>query len=195
MFVSNSEDDEEETSSVGLSESIKTWFRSRMLDIFESNERLIKKDLLALGVGDAVRSPVFVLIPIVPFKTDTIIQFVVDSHSELYITIIYNPRVEKTIEFASPVQLSRLCHRAPGPFPFASIEPSSRIRSRTRRIVGLLTPGHSLASSEIETGSNRFSTTLRTISTFAPRPFAIVPTRHGKGEDMSAAERLDRFRR
>ncbi|GMR23841.1 MAG: hypothetical protein BMS9Abin37_2314 [Acidobacteriota bacterium] len=39
-----------------------------MLDIiFESNELLIKKGLLALGVGDAVLSPVFVLIPIVPF--------------------------------------------------------------------------------------------------------------------------------
>ncbi len=66
-----------------------------MLDIFESNERLIKKDLLALSVGDAVLSPVFVLISIVPFKTDTSIQFVVDSHSELYITIIYIAQVEK----------------------------------------------------------------------------------------------------
>ena len=166
-----------------------------MLDIFESNERLIKKDLLALGVGDAVRSPVFVLIPIVPFKTDTIIQFVVDSHSELYITIIYIPQVENPS--SSLVQFSfRVCatvrrdlfplprlslHRAFAPEPVESWACSH--------------PGHSLASSEIETGSNRFSTTLRTISTFAPRPFAIVPTRHGKGEDMSAAERLDRFRR
>ena len=85
-----------------------------MLDIFESNERLIKEDLLALGVGDAVLSPVFVLIPIVPFKTDTIIQFVVDSHPELYITIIYIPQVEKPK--CVPIDCVRRWGRKPGDF-------------------------------------------------------------------------------
>ena len=60
-----------------------------MRDIFESNEQLVKEELLALGVRDAVLPPVFVPIPFVPFEADTVIQLVVDSHYKMYITIIY----------------------------------------------------------------------------------------------------------
>ena len=60
-----------------------------MRDILASNERLVKEELLALGVRDAVLPPVFVPIPFVPFEADTVIQLVVDSHYKMYITIIY----------------------------------------------------------------------------------------------------------
>lgn len=60
-----------------------------MQNVFESNQRLVKKDLLALRISNAVLPPILIPIPVIPLEADTIVQFVIDAHDSVYIIIIY----------------------------------------------------------------------------------------------------------
>lgn len=51
-----------------------------MHDVVSNNERLVKENLFAFGVGDAVVAPILISIPVVPLEPNTSVQFVVNSH-------------------------------------------------------------------------------------------------------------------